>query len=109
MAENTFNIERFTGTIAVTTPAAAGTVPMFLEGMTKQIGVKIPDLTATGFGTLSIKQDGYTQFNSGSQTEAGTYVVGSEVSFTGSQSVVFNADGTQSATVNVIFDIWYTR
>lgn len=98
------------GTVTITTPASAGTLASTLNGLMRYVTQVSPNLEGTGtVTTCLVDSAGGTVAALAAQNESVITTYGTTVPITTDMSWVATADGTQSASVDVVLDIHYER
>jgi len=113
MADKTFNVESFKGTITIPTSDTVTTGTQVIgqvNGVTKTIFLTTPDMQDTDSTKMEIvNSSDAVFFTSGTKAESATSVIGSEVGIVPGDKIVMTAEGTQSAARAIAFDIRYTN
>ncbi len=112
MADKQFNVVRRKGT--ATFPADDSTVAVttseVINGIHRWLEWETPNLEDTDSTKIEIRSpSGGTFYDSGTQAESTRYTVGTEFPLTGTVDVVVTVEGTQSASQDVTYDIYYTE
>ena len=112
MADKSYNVESFKGTITIplSNTVVTGTQTIGqVNGVTKTIFFTTPDMQDTDSTAMTIvNSSDATFFNSGTKAESTTSIIGSEVGIVPGDKIVMTAEGTQSAAKAVAFDIRLT-
>jgi hypothetical protein len=99
---------RGTITIASSNTTFAGTEVLTTDayGMTKHILMVTPEMEGTDSTNLEIQtSDGIVFCETGTQAEKGTTSTGTQVILLPADEVVVTAEGTQSADVDIVYEI----
>jgi hypothetical protein len=113
MADKTYNVESLKGTVTIPTSDTVTTGTQVIDvvnGVTKTLFFTTPNMEDTDSTKMEITNSaGAVFFNSGTKAESATSVIGSEVGIVPGDKIVFTAEGTQSASKAISFDIRYLR
>jgi len=112
MADKTYNVESFKGTITIPASDTVSTGTQTIgqvNGVTKTVIFTTPDMQDTDSTAMTIvNASDVAFFSSGTKAESTTSVIGSEVGIIPGDKIVMTAEGTQSAARAISFDIRYT-
>jgi len=112
VADKTFNVESFKGTITIplSNSVTTGTQTIgAINGVTKTIIFTTADMQDTDSTEMTIVNSSDAGFfASGTKAESASHVIGSEVAIVAGDKIVMTAEGTQSAARAITFDIRYT-
>ena len=113
MSDKTYNVESFKGTVVIPTSDTVVTGTQVIgevNGLTHTIFLTTPAMEDTDSTAMTITNSAdATFFNSGTKAESATSVVGSQVPIVKGDKIVMTAEGTQSASRSVVFDIRLLR
>jgi len=109
MSDKQYTVESFKGTITIPTSDTVSTGTQVIgavNGLTQHISVTPPEMEGTDSTLMEIvNAEDATYFSSGTVAEKVTTVVGSAVGIVPGDKIVMTAEGTQSANVDIAFDI----
>ena len=115
MSDKQNNVESIKGTITIvggddTTLAGTAILGGPHNGLTRTIFFTTPDMEGSDSTNFQIVNSDDTAFmTSGTVAEITTTVVGTVVGIVPGDKIVVTAQGTQSADVDIIYDIRFTR
>jgi len=82
------------------------TLPLGAEGKTTHFILTTPDMEGSDSTLMEVKNSNdETFFSSGTKAESATTSTGSEVILVASDKIVMTAEGTQSANVDIVYEI----
>lgn len=110
MSDVQFQPYRYRGTVTIPTSdsvtAGTQTLGAGAEGLLKQAILVTADMEDTDSTNFEINNpEGDTYFESGTQAESSTVLIGSEVTIQPDDQVVMTAEGTQSANRSVVYEL----
>ena len=110
MSDKQFNINRHVGTITIPTSdtISAGTVSALINGVTSQIQFVVPTTEDTDTVEFKIQNSADREiFASGEKAESSTNIMNVERALQGTIDFVAEAQGTQSAAIDLVFEVYY--
>src|SRR3990167_9074268 len=112
MADKTYNVESFKGTVTIPTSDTVTTGTQTIgqvNGVSKTFILVTPAMEATNSTKMELtNENGAIYFNSGTKAESVTSIIGSEVAIVPGDKIIMTAEGTQSAARAIVFDIRLT-